>query len=383
MTGERTGALHVVQVSLDERLLRPAEDEESLLRHLRYARLLEERAGPGSRLTSLVLCRDRSAAGLAAGPLRAVPVRDGLLGTRRVGRELARVHQDLPVNVITTQRIVREGRTALQTGALLNIPVVGQIHSDRVGGLRLGLRGGATRLARFAHLRVVSSQMRETLLRAGATVAISVIPVPVRLPDPDTPSGPIVSPTLLFAGRFSREKNLESWVRVAAIASREVPDLRLVVVGDGPERGALIRRLRGAGLLGQTELPGWVPNRRLGAFFRQGSVLLLTSHREGFGRVLVEAGLHGLPVVAPALAGPSDIVEHGLTGYLHDPRDVRGMAALVVQLLREPANARAMGEAARRLLRPRFDPDRLAAEWVDLLIAVARRQGGDTRRCGS
>lgn len=383
MTEARTGALHVVQVSLDERLIRPAEDDESLHRHLRYARLLEERAGRGSRLTSLVLCRDRSATGFAEGALRAVPIRAGWLGARGVGRELERVHQDHPVNVITTQRVVWEARTALRTGALLSIPVIGQIHGDRVGGLWPGPRAVATRLAGFAHLRVVSQWMRETLLRSGVKVAISVIPVPVRLPDPDTPSGPIVPPTLLFAGRFSREKNLEGWVRIAAIASREVPGLRLVVVGDGPERGALVRRLRGAGLLGRTQLPGWVPNRRLGAFFRQGSVLLLTSHREGFGRVLVEAGLHGLPVVAPRLGGPADIVEHGSTGYLHDPRDVRGMAALVVRLLRDPARALAMGRAARRVLRPRFDPDRLAAEWVDLLIAVARRPGGDIHRCGS
>jgi glycosyltransferase involved in cell wall biosynthesis len=197
--------------------------------------------------------------------------------------------------------------------------------------------------------------------------------VPVRVPAWGPEQSSPGQPVLLYVGRFSTEKNLSSWIRVASRVARHAPELRLLLVGDGAQRRAVARDLALAGFADRAELPGWVSNRRLGELYRRATVLLLTSRSEGFGRVALEAGLHGLPVVAPAVAGLLDIVDHGETGFLHRPEDAEGMAASVLQLIGDPARARAMGELARRRLVSRFDPRRLSAGWVDLLVAISRR----------
>lgn len=151
-----------------------------------------------------------------------------------------------------------------------------------------------------------------------------------------------------YVGRLAPEKELD---RLADVA--RVPGVRLVLVGDGPDRA------RTAALLAEAvaSAPGR-PNRPpvlLGA--RSGEALadayglldvfVHTGTRETFGQTLQEAHASGLPVVAPARGGPLDLVEHGCTGLLVDP-DRRGtLAAAVAALVGDPALRARMGRAGR------------------------------------
>jgi mannosyltransferase len=101
--------------------------------------------------------------------------------------------------------------------------------------------------------------------------------------------------------------------------------------------------------------------------------VLLTSHAEGFARVLVEAASQGTAAVSTASAGPRDIIINGVTGFLHEAEDVAALADSVCVLLREPARAAMMGAQARTLVSVKFNPQRLRSAWVDLWVTTARQ----------
>jgi glycosyltransferase involved in cell wall biosynthesis len=97
---------------------------------------------------------------------------------------------------------------------------------------------------------------------------------------------------------------------------------------------------------------------------------------EPFGLVMLEAMAAGRPVVTPAEGGGPEIVVHGHTGLLYEPRNPAALAAAIIQLLSDPARAAAMGEAGRRRVTEAFSPDRFAAEVASFYRELAEISSG-------
>jgi SAM-dependent methyltransferase len=182
---------------------------------------------------------------------------------------------------------------------------------------------------------------------------------------------------VLFVGRLVPEKALETWLAVAARVAAARPDVRFTVAGDGARRSALEARATALGIAHRVAFLGRVPHAGLAPLYGRAAVLLLTSRSEGFGRVVVEAAAANTPAVAAGVGGVPDAVEHGVTGFVHAPDDVEGMAASVVALLDDPARRRALGVAAARHARTRFDPVRLRRDWVELLAGGPPAAAGE------
>jgi glycosyltransferase involved in cell wall biosynthesis len=379
-SGER---LHVVQVSRDVALLRGADGSEAVERQLDYARELERRT-PGSVVTIIVLSGGRPPArGWTRGNLRVVAAGGPLRGIVRTLSLLTRLHRRFPISVITTQVPYDEGWVALAVGRWHRIPVIAQVHSDlfaqhpsatRSRRLLIGAREWLARktLRAYAAVRTVSSETRASIRRFAAHVPLFTIPVPV----PMVSGRPAAAasgkePLVVFVGRLAAEKDLTTWLRVAAAVHARRAEARFEIVGDGIERRRLEQEAERLGLAGVVRFAGFVSYRELNAVYARASVLLLTSRSEGFGRVLVEAASQGTASVATALAGPRDIVVDGVTGFLHEPGDVDGLARSVAALVEHPERAAAMGERARLLVTMKFHPERLRAAWVDLWVQTA------------
>jgi phosphatidylinositol alpha 1,6-mannosyltransferase len=130
--------------------------------------------------------------------------------------------------------------------------------------------------------------------------------------------------------------------RLEALATRS--GTRLVLVGDGPSRAALERRLgpRGATFLGRLD------GEQLATAYAVLDVFAHTGTAETFGQTLQEAIASGVPVVAPAAGGPLDTVEHGSTGLLYAPDDDRDLRRCVDLLVDDQPRRLAMGESGRR-----------------------------------
>jgi glycosyltransferase involved in cell wall biosynthesis len=375
--------LHVVQISRDADLLRLLPDFEPVERQLAYARELDRQA-PASVLTIIVVAPHTGSTGWQRGNTQIVPVGGFFRGCVRCLTVLRTLHRRTPISVITTQVPYDEAWLALAVGRWHGIPVIGQIHSDLFAEhaaapfrsrVKAASRRWATRkaLRAFAAVRTVSSAARTSIATFAGALPVVTIPVPVPMVSSTArrASARDKEPRVMFVGRLAPEKDLDTWLAVARAVADQRPAARFEIVGDGPERARLEREVERLGLGHVLSFTGVVPHAGLGEVYARAAVLLLTSQAEGFGRVLVEAASQGVAAVSTSVAGPRDIIINGVTGFLHEPGDVEGLARSVSNLLGHPLRAVAMGARAKTLVSARFDPARLRAAWVNLWVTTA------------
>jgi glycosyltransferase involved in cell wall biosynthesis len=145
------------------------------------------------------------------------------------------------------------------------------------------------------------------------------------------------SPLLLYAGRLSAEKSLET-LRPMLEA---LPGARLALVGDGPHRKALEEHFAGLPVF----MPGFLRGEELAAAFASADIFVMPSRTETLGLVVLEAMSSGLPVVAARAGGIPEMIEDRVSGYLFD-QDSEALATIKA-LIQSPAKRQAMGQAAR------------------------------------
>jgi glycosyltransferase involved in cell wall biosynthesis len=155
------------------------------------------------------------------------------------------------------------------------------------------------------------------------------------------PSPAAWPPYALFAGRHIRDKGIDLIPGIAAALASRGSSVRLVVVGDGPRRRAIVAEVERAGLAERVEFRGFVPGEELHDLMAYASCLIVPSRREGYGMAAVEAMQAGVPVVVAAF--PENLaaahVEQGRNGYLAAPT-AAGVAHCVEAVV-------AAGDAAR------------------------------------
>ncbi len=156
-------------------------------------------------------------------------------------------------------------------------------------------------------------------------------------------------PIILYAGRIDADKQVPLVVQAAARALRNTPG-QLLVVGDGKERPAVQKLCASLGIEAVCCFPGFVSlTGDLPGLYRLATVFVTASEVEIQSSVVLEAAATGLPVVAVRASSMAEFVEDNVTGCLVPPGDVAAMAACIAMLLRDPARAQAMGQAALRL----------------------------------
>jgi glycosyltransferase involved in cell wall biosynthesis len=149
-------------------------------------------------------------------------------------------------------------------------------------------------------------------------------------------------PVGVFAGRHIPEKRVPLLPDVLAAARRELPDLRCVAYGDGPEREALVLRVAELGLAGAFEIPGRVSPERIDRALREAACNILPSQREGYGMVVVESAARGVPSIV--VAGPdnaaTELIEPGVNGFVATSADPAEIARCVIEAVRGGAELR-------------------------------------------
>lgn len=174
-------------------------------------------------------------------------------------------------------------------------------------------------------------------------------------------------------GRLDEIKRQDLLVRAFAALRARVPDAHLLVVGDGPRRGALAAEVERLGLSGCTALVGYQPEPEV--YLRAMDVFALTSRSEGMPLVILEAWASGVPVVASRVGGVPEMIDDGSTGLLFDPGDEAGLTAALARLLADPAGSRRIADAAHALAGARFDVRVVARTYQDEYRALLGRKG--------
>jgi N-acetylglucosaminyl-diphospho-decaprenol L-rhamnosyltransferase len=196
--------------------------------------------------------------------------------------------------------------------------------------------------------------------------------------------------TALVLGALEPWKRPDLALEATALAARELPGLRVRLVGEpiGPDGHELLERLRRRAdepdLRGRVQLAGRVedPDRELAA----ADCLLHCADSEPYGMVVAEAMACGLPAVVPASCGPAEILEHGC-GRSYQPGSAAAAAGALVHVLSDPAESARMGAAARAAAERRLDARATQARYAELVELLgaggAARPVADSYRAGA
>jgi GalNAc-alpha-(1->4)-GalNAc-alpha-(1->3)-diNAcBac-PP-undecaprenol alpha-1,4-N-acetyl-D-galactosaminyltransferase len=229
-------------------------------------------------------------------------------------------------------------------------------------------------LARFVVVQTESvAQWARAFLAASK---VRVIPNPVRpiSPRSERPATMGHRRSVVAVGRLAEQKGFDVLLDAYARSKLTAAGWQLVILGDGPERDALQRRIDELGLQGAVLMPGVVKNTE--QWLQHAQLFVLSSRFEGFPNALLEAMQCGLPVAAfDCPSGPGEIVRHEQTGLLVPAGDVEALAAAIARLAGDADLRQRLGSAAAADVSSRFSLQHIGSMWEELLVGIA----GQTR----
>lgn len=330
----------------------------------------------GLRVRVLALDSPGAAPFDAARPLdvRRVPARASLGSANNVLLNVAALWEAARFRpeLILSAHIVAAPAGAL-IGRTLGVPHVVYFYANEIVG--------KPRLSAFAARHsdasiAISSYTAGLLSAIGVSERVSLIPPGIELPaelPPRLPE-PAHRPTILTVARLKdRYKGHDVLLRAMGIVRERVPDVRWVILGEGPLRPELEGEARELGLRESVSFLGAVPDEERDGWLERADVFAMPSRLpgaglagEGFGIAFLEASAHARPVVAGNVGGALDAVIDGETGLLVDPADPAAVAEALIRLLSDPELARRLGE--RGLAHARSLAWPLVAERVRSLL---------------
>ena len=245
---------------------------------------------------------------------------------------------------------------------------------------KIGLRVLIRTIARADGFIGNSRELCEELLAAGFPAEKIVrIPNGVDLchfcPDPTARSaewrrrlGLPAGPLLVFAGRLDPQKGLRTLVEAMRSPVLTALGVRLLLLGDGPQRAELVQAVQHDGLGDRVLFRGVVEDVAL--FLRASDIFAFPTMGEGMPNALLEAMASGLPCVASAVGGCRDVITNGETGLLVPPGDAAAFQEALEILIQSPVMRERLGVAARQDAASRFGLDRMADQYEACYHAV-------------
>ena len=180
---------------------------------------------------------------------------------------------------------------------------------------------------------------------------------------------PAGAPVVGNIGALVAQKAQHTLIEAAALAVRQVPDMRLVILGEGELRGALEEQIRHLHLERHVFLAGFRPD--VLELMKDFDVFALSSIYEGMCTSLVDAMAAQKAAVATAAGGVPEVLADGETGFLVRAHDARGMAERIVELLKDADLRRRMGDAGLARARRLFTVERMVAATASAYARLA------------
>lgn len=327
--------------------------------------------------TTIVVFTNRSQAfhSFTTGNLTVIPTRSWIkiampFDAYRIARRLAH-------DVVSAQDPFESGIVAYavskRTGSRLHV----QIHTDpftaafRRESFKNFMRFIVARwlVRRAPSMRVVSQRIKSGVEQivgaASPQPSIHVLPIMYREEEQLRPHAALSAGAVrvLMVSRLTREKNIFLALCAFARLLEQMPTAQLIIAGDGPLRAQLLRFAETLGITRQVTFAGWVADP--GRLFQEADIFLLTSNYEGFGRSVVEALLHGVPVVMTDVGCAGELVRDGINGKIVATNNLSSLSEALITLARNPDTLQMYARASRSIVEQIPDRDtymRLYAE---------------------
>lgn len=169
---------------------------------------------------------------------------------------------------------------------------------------------------------------------------------------------------VVAVGRLDYQKSFDRLVLAWEKVHEEMPDWALDIFGQGEWKDMLQKMIDERGLQGCVKLNA--PTRNIGEEYANSSMIVMSSHYEGFPMVMIEAMACGLPVVSfDFKCGPRDIITPGENGLIVSDGDIDGLADAMTKLMRDDEQRKRMGENAKKVVET-FSEEKVMGKWVTL-----------------
>ena len=172
-------------------------------------------------------------------------------------------------------------------------------------------------------------------------------------------------------GRLTEQKDHDTLLRACHRLSHQGADCHLVIVGNGPEETRLKALTKDLGLDGQVRFIGRLPD--VTAILSLFDIFVLSSIREGFANVILEAMAMGKPVVATDVGGNAEAVVHEETGLIVPPSSAEALSLALLRLIKDKKTARQMGQKCRRRVASLYPMGRMVQETGEIYTIYRRR----------
>ncbi len=369
----------VLHIGADDGLLHPASSGGRRIRRSmaeRVGRLDDIRYSPRRNGYKPMILSDRA----AVYPVHSRTKLNFLRDAFRLG---CRLHEERGYDLVRTNDPMGSGIVGYRLKRRYGLPLLIKCHSDyyssgawRSESLRyrfLDYPFSIWLLRRADHVQVVSPRIAEDVARLGVDVKqITVASTPIQTelfePGPDTFER-YAAGRLLFTGRLAKQKDIPTLLRAARVLADSGRQFRLTIVGSGELGERLAALARELHIEARVEFVPHVPREELTAYYQQSSIFVISSVHEALGKVIVEAGLCGLPIVGTTVGDISWNVADGENGLLVPPDDPEALAGAIGRLLDDPALARMLGQEAQRSFRERWRCE----DMIDTTVALIKR----------
>jgi glycosyltransferase involved in cell wall biosynthesis len=190
---------------------------------------------------------------------------------------------------------------------------------------------------------------------------------------------------LLAVGRFAEKKGFKYLIDAMPLVIRQYPDIKLALVGFGPEETALKRQALALKLSGSVIFPGPKSGTELAAYYATADIFIGPSivvpggDTEGQGVVFVEALSAKAVVVATDAGGITDMIKDGDTGLIVPQKDSAAIAESVLRLCRDPSLRTRLAENGRRLVEEKYSWDTIASQYLEVYRQVEQSLNRQTR----
>ncbi len=174
---------------------------------------------------------------------------------------------------------------------------------------------------------------------------------------------------LLSVGRLHRVKDYHFLIQACAVLRDQGLDFICWIVGEGPERPALEGQIAALGLQGLVYLIGHVPRTDLPGYYRYADLVVMTSKSEGIPVVLMEAMAHEKLVLAPAITGIPELVEHQRTGFLYQPGSLPDFVSAVRWIQANQASLAGIQRAAAASIAASYNRQRNLRAFAEQFLA--------------
>jgi glycosyltransferase involved in cell wall biosynthesis len=294
----------------------------------------------------------------------------------------------LKLDVIHTHHPVLLGQTAAKKAEDLNLPLIFTFHTqyreythyvpfpqeqiqeflkDAVHTLLVDF------MRKCQHIVIPSESMKNSLVSEyGLRDNYTVIPTGIDLKPYQLADGKSLrsrmgwndDEVLISIGRLSKEKNWSTLLQAAQKVYQKHPKLRVVIVGDGPEKETLEELSSELGIAEQVTFTGKMPFSEVVSYLKAADIFAFASVTETQGLVTMEAMAAGLPVVAVDASGTCDIIDNGKDGFLVE-NDAGALAESINNLFDSPAQRRKFQKRALKKVKT-FDVESCAKKLVDV-----------------